>query len=282
MKKFNSIYLIGLCLILLTGGRIQAAGSKHRSNHWYAPSSQSYQALWQSIKSSRTEHKPIRVVHLGDSHITSGFTTAPIREQLSRQYGDSVQVQYWGINGATYVTYSIQAEIDRIVKAKPDLLIVSLGTNDSYTFRFSAEEFRANMATFFTLLEKSLPDLPIVLTTPPPSFLKKASRVASTTTRKRGKRRQTYRTVTNYSYNKNTNTAARTMDYLARQRGYALINLYASIGSEREAKHWLAKGWMHTDRTHYTVPGYTKHGEYIAGALVEMIEQKSKPASGHK
>lgn len=281
MKQRNSTYILSLCLILLLGIEALFAANKPKVNRWYAPSSPMYQALWQSFKSSRTDRTPLRIVHLGDSHITSGFTTAPIRERLCRQYGDSIQVQHWGINGATYVTYSIQAEIDRIVKAKPDLLIVSLGTNDSYTFRFSAEEFRANMATFFTLLEKSLPNLPIVMTTPPPSFLKTASRVAYARGRARGKRKSVPRTVVNYSYNKNTGTAARTMDYLARQRGYTLINLYGSIGTEREANHWLAKGWMHTDRTHYTVAGYTKHGEYIAAALVEIIEQ-SKPLVGHK
>lgn len=65
------------------------------------------------------------------------------------------------------------------------------------------------------------------------------------------------------------------MKYVAQSEGCALIDLNASIGSEATAAQWLSKGWMHQDRVHYTVAGYTQQGEIIVGVLIDAIEGKS-------
>lgn len=255
-----------LSLLLLIGYGLSLSSAESSKKIWSTPKqADSYTTLWAAIKAG----KPTKIVHIGDSHIFSGFTTAPITQQLQEKYGDQVSVEYWGICGATYVTYTAEQEIDRIIRANPDMLIISLGTNDSYTFRFSAETFRANMNTFFSMIEQRLPDLPIVLTTPPPSYLRSARRVSGSRKRR----------VIQYTYNKNTHIAVRTMNYIAQTRGYALIDLNATLGSEQATKLWLSKGWMHQDRTHYTVPGYTRHGETIAAALIEMIDAATIPTN---
>lgn len=233
-----------------------------------------YDKVWQALKESGKEGKPFKVLHIGDSHIKYGFVTAPITAALQGKYGQGVEVEHWGINGATFETYGVQEEMERIVAARPQLLIVSLGTNDSYTPRFSPEEMRANMQAFFSLLTKSLPGLPIILTTPPPCYLVTTRRVSTYTGRGRARRR-VYQSSKSYAFNRHTSSAARTMTYLAQAEGYALLDLNASIGSETTAKKWLELGLMHQDRVHYSVAGYTKQGEIISEMLINLIEGKA-------
>lgn len=266
MRLKISLFVLLLVILSFRG---KATGDEN-PKIWYQPPNAIYQTLWQSIKSSRTNQKSIRILHIGDSHITNGFTTKPIKTQFKKCYGDSVLVEHRGINGATFLTYCTETEIERISQAEPDLLIISLGTNDSYTFKFSPEELRANITSFLSLLSERIPELPVILTSPPPNFLRTSKRVGVV---KRKKRHRRYKTITSYSYNKNTVRVADVMSSIALLYGYAYIDLYSSIGSEQEAKLWLKNGWMYKDRTHYTIDGYLKHGETIATALIEMIEE---------
>lgn len=273
MTRFITRLLLS---VLLLGSRAglggYAGGTAPSATLWLQP--HNYDKVWQAIRTSRKEAKPFKIVHIGDSHIKHGFVTAPIAQALGQRYGAGVEVEHWGINGATFQTYGVQEEIDRIVAAAPQLLIISLGTNDSYTPRFSPEELRANMQALFSLLRKSLPQLPIVLTTPPPCYLATSRRVSTFTGKGRSKRR-VYQSTKSYTFNRHTASASRTMKYVAQSEGCALIDLNASIGSEATAAQWLSKGWMHQDRVHYTVAGYTQQGEIIVGVLIDAIEGKT-------
>lgn len=261
-----------LSLLFIMVFQVGWAEKSDKNKIWHQPSNKNFQTLWLSIRESKETNTPVRILHIGDSHITNGFTTAPIQSQMDRLYGDAVSVSHRGINGATFLTYNTDEEIERILQEKPDLLIISLGTNDSYTFKFSPDCLRENMNTFLSLLFQKMPDLPVVLTSPPPNFLRLSKRVAKAK-RKRGKRR--YRSITSYTYNSNTVIAANLMSELAVSYDCAYIDLYATIGDEQEAKLWLDRGWMYRDRTHYTIEGYAKHGEIIASALVQMIEEQN-------
>lgn len=265
------VWLALLCCTTMLWGK-DKIGTPRISSPWQEP--QGYDRVWAAIKNSE-DSKLFRVLHIGDSHIKPGFVTAPITEGLRGKYGKGIEVEYWGINGATFQTYGTDEEIARIVEARPQLLIVSLGTNDSYTPRFSPDEMRGNMQAFFSLLKKSLPQLPIILTTPPPSYLVTTRRTTTITGRGRAKRR-VYRSTKSYTFNRHTASAARTMKYFAQTEGYALIDLNASIGSETTAKEWLAQGWMHQDHVHYTVAGYTKQGEILTKTLIDAIEGQAK------
>lgn len=272
-----TIKLLLLCSVaLLLGGlaygRVQEPNIP-TGTLWLRP--HNYSKVWQRLRTSTRDARPFRVLHIGDSHIKYGFVTAPIKQALQSKYGEGIQVEHWGINGATFAAYGVEEEIQRIVEAKPALLIVSLGTNDSYTPRFSAEEMRGNMQAFFSLLKKNLPHLPIVLTTPPASYLVSSKRVSAYAGRGKARRR-TYQSSTSYTYNKHTQTAVNTMKYMAQMEGYGLIDVYASMGGEQGAEQWLRDGLMHTDRVHYTSVGYTKHGETIAAVLIDVIEGKIK------
>lgn len=271
------IRLLMLCCALWILPSARASKGKktvpHTASLWQKP--RDYDKVWQRLRTATKEGRTFKILHIGDSHIKYGFVTQPIKDTLERKYGKGLLVEHTGINGATFLTYAVEEEIERIVQAKPSLLIVSLGTNDCYTPRFSAEVMRGNMQAFFSLLRKRLPNLPIVMTTPPASYIVSSKRVSAYTGRGK-KRKRVYQSSTSYTYNKHTRTAVNTMKYLAQSEGYALIDLNATMQGEAVAAQWLSQGLMHTDRVHYTQSGYLKHGETIASVLVDVIDGKIK------
>ncbi len=216
--------------------------------------------IFTTLRKSKEEGKAIRILHLGDSHIKKGFCTDPIRDELQKRYGELVKVEPMGINGATYLTFSSSEKIQDIVDFEPDLMIVSLGTNDSYTHRFSPERMKFNMEVFFTMLEEELPDLPIILTTPPASYFRHRTRIY----------RRRYATY--YTYNKQTRKASQTLKYLARNKSYGLIDLYERYGSLKQTQSWLSKGLMRKDHIHYSAKIYNQFGKAIAEALIKFVE----------
>ncbi len=256
-KLYNKTILFCLLLSLAFNQSLKAQKSDFIPEEGFAE-------VFETLRKSKEEGKPIRILHLGDSHIKKGFCTDPIRDELQRHYGILVKVEPMGINGATYVTFSSSEKIKEIVAFEPDLMIVSLGTNDSYSNRFSPNKMEFNMEVFFTMLEEECPNLPIILTTPPASYFRHRKRI----------RRRRYRTY--YTYNKQTAKASRTLKYLARNKNYGLIDLYERYGSKKQTQVWLRQGQMRQDHVHYSAQVYNKFGKAIADALIKFVES-SKP-----
>ena len=157
----------------------------------------------------------------------------------------------------------------QIKAVEPDLVNISLGTNDSYCFKFSETEMWGNMETFFGMLRQTLEDVPFVLTTPPPSYLRRSVKVAGKNRKGSKRRRNRYRTT--YHFNDNTEKASRLIRSYTVEHGMACFDLSAAMGGEAETRQWLRSGLMHTDHIHYTVGGYTRHGGLVADALLGSI-----------
>ena len=90
----------------------------------------------------------IKVLHIGDSHIRSGYFSQPFMEKLNRYYAEKFQghlffnFQVFCKTGTKYSDYNGLAELDnQLVREKPDLVIISLGTNDSFSNTTSSRAF---------------------------------------------------------------------------------------------------------------------------------------------
>ncbi len=222
-----------------------------------------FKKVFEEISTSKKTHKRVKVLHIGDSHITGGFTSKPIAEALHHKYGTNVWLEHYGIPGATFETFSHTEVLDKVTAYNADLIIISLGTNDSYNTRFSAEKMTFDMKVFFKLLRSRMPETAVILTTPPASYLPTKKRI----------RRCRYKTT--YHYNKYTLMATNIIKYVALgQKNCAVIDLYHRLGSEGTAEQWLRKGLMRQDHVHYSVSGYHLLGEEIARLLILFIEQK--------
>lgn len=157
-----------------------------------------------------------------------------------------------GVNGAMFVNYTDPAYVKQLALLKPSLLIVSMGTNETFGRRFNASEFKEQVSRLVGLLRTYLPNTVLVLTTPPECFQRK---------------RVNKKLV--YQRNPNTGTAARTIAELAREEGIPCWNLYRMTGGNGSSGKWLEAGLYGRDRIHFTKEAYGEQGKLLYRALVK-------------
>lgn len=167
-----------------------------------------------------------------------------------------------GNNGATFTTYnSIPSFSDGVAALSPDLVIVSLGTNEAFG-RLDRASLRTSMRAMVDNIRKGNPGVPIILVTP--MECQRRSYV-----RRKGRRRSA-------TYSVNANIAAYRDEIMnfGRQNHIAVYNLYDIAGGAGASGKWLADGMMGKDRVHLTASGYRLQGMLLYEALLNLFELK--------
>jgi len=150
-----------------------------------------------------------------------------------------------GVNGAKYMDYArTKYFADQVGDLHPDLIILSMGTNEAQGHTDRNYLYRSIGLTVEALLRHS-PNAFILLTTPADSYL-------------RGK-----------GFNPNMADVAVVIRRFARDKGYALWDLYTFSGGENSAANWKTKGLMTSDSVHYTRAGYATQGKLLYQGLVK-------------
>lgn len=195
----------------------------------------------------------VRIAHIGDSHIRGHIYPQTTGGRLTQTFG-AVSYTDMGVNGATCLTFTHPDRIAAIAALKPELLILSFGTNESHNRRYNASAHYAQMDELVKLLRASLPDIVILLTTPPGSY---------ESYRKRRRQRT-------YTINPRTATAVKTIQNYARTHGLLVWDLYnVAGGSRRACTNWQTSALMRPDHVHYMPEGYTLQGELLYEAIIK-------------
>lgn len=195
----------------------------------------------------------VRVVHVGDSHIRGHVLTDTVAALLRKVF---VNLAYrdFGINGALCISFTRKERVEAIVALKPDLLILSFGTNESHNYRYDTEVHYRQMDELVRMLRERLPDVPMILTTPPGSYESK----------RHGKGRRTYK------INPRTPAVVRNIIRFADANGLAVWDLYDIAGGvERACLNWQEAGLMRPDHIHFVPAGYALQGELLYEAIVK-------------
>lgn len=199
----------------------------------------------------------VRIVHIGDSHVHGHIYPRTTGHKLGETFG-AVSYMDMGVNGATSLTFTHPDRIAAIAATEPELLILSFGTNESHNRRYNANAHYQQMNEFVALLRDSLPNVPILLTTPPGSYESFRQR----------RRRRTY------AINPRTVTAVETIRRFAADHGLAVWDLYNAVGGSRYAcKNWLKANLMRPDHVHYMPEGYTLQGELLYEAIIKAYNE---------
>lgn len=194
-----------------------------------------------------------RILHIGDSHVRGHIYPQSAGLVLTQEF-HSLLYYDMGVNGATCLTFTHPARISAIVEAKPSLLILSFGTNESHGKGYKTNVHYNQMHELIELLKDSLPGVPMLLTSPPGSF----------------ERRRLSRRRSTYSPNPRTIMAAKTIREYASRNGLAFWDLYAVVGGEQWAcKNWDGAKLMRPDHVHYLPEGYTLQGKLLAQAIIK-------------
>lgn len=166
-----------------------------------------------------------------------------------------------GVNGAMFVNYTDENYVRQLALLNPSLLIVSLGTNETFGRRFTTDEFTGQMKAFISLIKKHLPHTTLLLTTPPECY-----------------KRVYVKKKRTYARNENTQRAAKAIVDLAHQEGIACWDLFAATGGKNSSAKWYKSGLMGRDRVHFTKEGYREQGSLLFRALMSTYNSvESEP-----
>ena len=178
---------------------------------------------------------------------------------LARCYGISLEnthshgILYHaiGVNGVTYYHYNIAEEFwGQLPYLTPDLVIVSLGTNEAAISNFRPQEFTVEVRRFLDKIRASLGAVPVLLTTP-------ADALKS-------------RRYDNPAILKIKDILLET----AAEKDMAVWDLNGAMGGPGAIKQWRAHQLAARDYLHFTKNGYSLQGELLFRALMRAYEQR--------
>ena len=148
-----------------------------------------------------------------------------------------------GVNGAQYLHYSEAKYFAEQTKAlKPDLIIVSLGTNEAYALNFKQEQFYADIQLLYCKLKQENPDVPFLFTTPACSYRRKKP-------------------------NPRLPLAAKTIIQFANDNNLSYWDLQGATGGDNSAVNWKKNRLLRPDGVHYSKVAYELQGTLFCQAF---------------
>lgn len=232
----------------------------------------------------RKADRPVRVLHLGDSHVRGHVFTVETRQCLEKAWGDSAvyadKITYktsalaretgkaglvyhaYGINGATYGQFNNEQTLSKFDELNPDLIILSFGTNEAHGRNYTEEWQIQEMDALLASLKERFPAADFLLTTPPGSYWRK--RVKKTL--KNG--RKSY--VTRHILNEQVEQVANTQVAYGAEHQIPVWDLYHVVGgADYACRNWRNAGLQRSDYIHYTSEGYILQGKLLAEAILK-------------
>ena len=158
-----------------------------------------------------------------------------------------------GINGAETRHYLRCEDFETQLKSvRPDLVIISLGTNDAYPDKFDDIAFKGNLIKIIEQIRNVHPNIPILLTSPNDTYR--------------------YKKYPNY----NTQKAEERLQELVREKNVGLWNFYQIMGGFKSIAEWQKAGLAQYDRVHLTQTGYNLQGDLFFEAINEQYKKWMK------
>lgn len=214
----------------------------------------------------KTKKGVVTVVHIGDSHLKSDHLTGTLRKGLQDFFGsagkgvsytkpiaaatdmkDSSGLVYhsFGINGARFETYNQSSGIwQQVANLKPDLFIISLGTNDAQANVITDSELHRQVGIMLEKLKNACPSSSVLITTTADSFKNGAPN-----------RELWNLNLSLFSYCTGNNIPVWDM--------YRVTNGFGS------AYNWFRKKMMNGDGVHFTANAYKIQGQLLYNALAK-------------
>lgn len=157
-----------------------------------------------------------------------------------------------GVNGARFSDYNKTGLFfEQLPSLEPDLLVISLGTNEAHD-KLDVGKFKEKLKEFVLKVKEVQPDMPIIFTTPPPSFFK----------------RQFPNTYA-------ADYAAALQDW-AEEEGFAVWDLFSVLGGNQKVRQNRNNGMISRDFVHYSEKGYDYSAEMFSEALLSAFHSYLK------
>lgn len=158
-----------------------------------------------------------------------------------------------GANGASSSSFLKCTYFEQQLKSiHPDLVIISLGVNDTQAKNFEKEDFIEHYDSLILTVKKAKPDVAILLTTTTDNFIKRRTS------------------------NKRTVSAHAAMFELMEKHHTAVWDMYEFMGGFKSMMKWTKAGLGAKDRVHFAPKGYTILGYYMFEAFIKSYYANSK------
>jgi len=155
-----------------------------------------------------------------------------------------------GVNGARFTDYTNREYIRQLSLLKPSLLIISLGTNESFGRNFNNASFEVQVNSLIRLVREEIPETSILFITPI----------------------ETYRSVyvnkkRQYIRNENVTKVADVITTYSEKEGLACLDMFTVAGGANSCKSWYDAKMFGRDRIHFTRSAYEEQGVLLYKAI---------------
>jgi lysophospholipase L1-like esterase len=133
-------------------------------------------------------------------------------------------------------------------KYRPDLVIITLGTNDAFA-KLEYDGVLIHLTRLFSAIRAVAPTASILFTVPPDTF---------------------FRNGENNRYTQNVRQAI--IDF-SLKNGCAWWDLYGIMGGAGSMTGWREQGLGSRDRIHFTSEGYRFTGKSLATAIIDAFDR---------
>jgi lysophospholipase L1-like esterase len=156
-----------------------------------------------------------------------------------------------GLNSATAATFMRTEDYAHKTRAiSPDLIIISLGTNDAYGKYLNEDSFYRNFAALVLKLKEANPNASIMLTSPADSY-----------------RKRRYPNI-------NFTITPRILKAVAREYNCGFWNLQHVMGGYKSINKWHQKKLCQNDKLHFNRKGYELQADLLFDALMKSYSNK--------
>jgi len=175
---------------------------------------------------------------------------------VNSEISKGINYNTFGVSGGQYRFLAENAPlmVEQMEAFKPDLLIISLGTNDAYLKDLTAEGFTQMLTNLIQSLKKVSPKTEFILTTPPDTEFNKNKPVSR-------------EIVMQGILNAGKSTRC------------AVWNFNEAMGGENTFKNWQKLKLANKDGLHFNPAGYYLQGQLFNVALAKAME-KQFPGNG--
>ncbi len=157
-----------------------------------------------------------------------------------------------GVNGAASDSYlKCQLLKKQLQTIKPDLVIFSLGVNDTQSKSFDPENYKANYDSLVAIIRSVSPDCALIFCTISDNFIRKKNP------------------------NKKSVLAQQAVFQLMEKHRAAAWDLYTIMGGFKSIQKWYKAKLAAKDRVHFNAKGYTLVGDLMFDALFQSYKRNS-------
>ena len=156
---------------------------------------------------------------------------------------------YYGSSGAKFSDFCFNSAyvFEHMMVLKPDLLIVSLGTNDSYVAKLEEASYFEMVNRFIARIRLEFPNTTILLTSQPDTKYKSKKPI-------------------------NDQLVTSTLRKVAIVNNCAFWDLSEAMGGKNSMKTWLKKGLADRDQLHFNPKGFALQAKLLVYAIEQVME----------